>query len=306
MVRSSLVLLALALSLAPSVVLAQAGSSNEDRAREHFETGAVLYADENYEGALAAFEESYRLRAVPVVLFNIAQTLRRLNRYAEAIDAYERYLREEPDLPAARRTAVRSTIGELRRALAPITVDTDVEGVTIEVDGRVVGTTPLAAPLELAAGERTIVARRDGYVAVREELRVIGGEPQELLLRMPQAETAGTLTVRSNVEGAVVRIDGVDVGVAPAARRLGQGGHSVEVEAEGYDPFRQEVVLAARQQRVLFAELEVSRAVWEEWWLWAALGAVVVGGIVVAAVVASSAGQADPIPGSLGTVAALR
>jgi hypothetical protein len=303
-VRCLLVLLALA--VAPSVALGQGGTSDEDRARAHFETGAVLYADENYEGALAAFEESYRLREVPVVLFNIAQTLRRLNRYGEAIESYERYLREERDLPADRRTAVRSTISELRRALAPITVDTDIEGATIEVDGRVVGTTPLGAPLELAAGVRTIVARRDGYVPVREELRVVGGRPQELSLRLPQAETAGTLTVESNVEGALVRIDGVEVGVAPASRRLGQGGHSVEVEADGYDVFRQEVVLAARQQRVLFAELEVGREVYEEWWFWTAVGAVVIGAAVVGVVVASSSGQADPVPGSLGTVAALR
>ena len=304
MVRCSLVLSALA--VAPSVALGQAGASDEDRARAHFETGAVLYSDENYEGALAAFEESYRLRAVPVVLFNIAQTLRRLNRYSEAIEAYERYLREEPDLPADRRAAVRSTIAELRRALAPITVDTDIEGVTIEVDGRVVGATPLTEPLELAAGVRAIVARRDGYVTVREEVRVVGGQPQMLSLRMPQADTAGTLTVESNVDGALVRIDGVEVGAAPASRRLGQGGHSVEVEADGYDVFRQEVVLAARQQRVLFAELEVAREVHEEWWFWTAVGAVVVGAVVIGAVVASSAGQADPIPGSLGTVAALR
>lgn len=278
----------------------------EDRARRHFETGALLYAEENFEGALAAFEESYSLRPVPVVLFNVAQTLRRLNRYDEAIDAYQRYLEDEPDLPAERRTAVRSTVAELSRALAEVSIDTDVAGVQIEVDGRVVGMTPLDAPLRLAAGQRQIVARRDGYLTVRETLRVAPGEPQSLTLRMPQAETAGTLTVRSDVESALVRIDGLEMGVAPVQRRLGQGGHQVEVSASGYETWRQEVVLAARQHRDLLADLEPARAIYEEWWFWAAAGALVVGGLVVAVVVASSGGQADPIPGTLGTVAALR
>ncbi len=288
-----------------TVAQGQRGRGEEERARQHFETGAILYAQEDYEGALAEFEASHELRAVPVVQFNIAQTLRRLHRYSEAIEAYERYLHEATDLDRERRAAVRATIAELRRAVAPVTVETDVPGVEIRVDGRTAGVTPLAEPLELAAGRRRIVAQRDGYVTVREELTVVGGEPATLSLRMPPEDTAGRLTVRASVPDALVRIDGLDVGIAPVERRLGQGGHQVEVEAPGHETYRHEVVLGPRQERELFADLETERAFYERWWFWTGVGAVVLGGVIVA-IVASGGGQADPVPGTLGTVKALR
>src|SRR5690349_19002839 len=88
---------ALATSAAAAPVLAQPRRGQPEdtgttEARRHFETGAALFQARNYDGALAEFEESYRIRAVPVVLFNIAQTLKLLERYEEAIETYQRYL----------------------------------------------------------------------------------------------------------------------------------------------------------------------------------------------------------------------
>jgi copper chaperone CopZ len=277
--------------------------TDEARARRHFETGASLYLEENYEGAAAEFEASYALRPVPVVLFNLAQTYRRLYRYGDAVDAYERYLRTESDLTTERRTAVRTTIAELRRGLAPVS-ETDVSGAEILVDGRSVGTTPLEAPLALAAGTRVIEARLDGHAPAREEIRVIGGEAQTVVLSLPEARGVGILRVRSNVASATVRIDGEDRGVAPIEQSVAAGGHDVEVAADGYDTFRREIVLAPQQERELFAELTVTRPLHEQWWFWAAVGgAAVVTLVVVIAVAASSSGQ--PEPGTLGTVMAL-
>lgn len=284
---------------------ASAQDGDEAAARRQFEIGAALYQEENYEGALVAFEESYALRGVPVVLFNIAQTFRRLYRYDEAIDSYEQYLRTG-GLSGDRRAGVRATIAELRRATAPVTIETDVEGVGIYVDDRHVGDSPLPGPVTLAAGNRIVEARRDGYVTVREELRVVGGEPTQLELRMAEADTAGVLRVRSNVPAATVRIDGVEVGTAPVERRLGEGGHSVEVEAAGYETYRNEVVLASRQERDLFAELDPEGMLWERWWFWASVAGAALVLTTIIIVAATAGGQADPIPGTLGTVDALR
>ncbi len=279
--------------------------SDEARARRHFETGASLYVEGNYEGALAAFDESYRIRQIPVVLFNLAQTYRRLYRYEEAIEAYRRYLRTAENLPTADATAVRATITELSRALAPVTITTDVPNAEVRVDDRIVGTTPLDGPLALAAGTRHVEASLDGHVTVREDVTVVGGEALTVRLRLPPADTAGTLRVRANVDGSAVRIDGVAVGIAPVERRLGSGGHQVEVAADGFEPYRNEIVLAPRQERDLFVELGQERALFERWWFWAAAGGavVVIAAIVIAAL--ATGGQADPIPGTLGTVTAL-
>lgn len=264
-----------------------------------------MFLEENYEGAVAAFEESYRIRPVPVVLFNLAQTYRRLYRYAEAIEAYQRYLRTAEGLGAARRNEVRSTIAELRRGIAPVSIDTDVPGVEIRIDGRTVGETPLPGPLSLAAGTRLLEADRDGYVSHRVELRVVGGEAQSVELSMAPVAASAMLRVSASVPGATVRIDGSDVGPVPVERQLGEGGHAIEVRAEGYETFVREVVLAARQDRELHAELEEVGALYEQWWLWAIVGGVVLVGLIVGIAAAASAGQPEPVRGTLGTVAAL-
>lgn len=214
-----------------------------EEARAHFETGAALFNAHNYDGALVEFQESYRLRPVPVVLFNIAQTLKLLYRYEEAIAAYEQYLAEERGIDAARRRAVQQTIEELRAATAPITIATDLPGAEIRVDGRLVGTTPLPGPLVLAAGSRRIEATLDGR-ETSQEIDVVGGRAAELTLAIPPPpESAG-----------------------PAPR----------------------------------AE---SPSLFTQWWFWTAIGGAVLGGVVLA--IALSPADAEPLPGTLGTVRAL-
>ena len=80
-------------------------------ARDEFMRGAQLYQTEDYEGALEAFRRSYQLAEVPVVLFNIAQCLRYLDRPAEAITAFHTYLESEEELTGERREAVEAAKG---------------------------------------------------------------------------------------------------------------------------------------------------------------------------------------------------
>jgi tetratricopeptide (TPR) repeat protein len=62
------------------------------RARELFLKGDAAYAEGRYEEALAAFQEAYDLSGRPQLLFNISNSLERLGRYQEAVDALDKYL----------------------------------------------------------------------------------------------------------------------------------------------------------------------------------------------------------------------
>jgi tetratricopeptide (TPR) repeat protein len=64
----------------------------EARAKELFAKGDAAYAEGRYEEALAAFQEAYALSTRPQLLFNVSNALERLGRYAEAVDALEKYL----------------------------------------------------------------------------------------------------------------------------------------------------------------------------------------------------------------------
>lgn len=73
-------------------------------------------------------------------------------------------------------------------------------------------------------------------------------------LRRP---TTGTLRVRSNVPGAAVRVDSERLGETPvpAPIDLPPGSHRVDLEREGYIPFRSEVQIAAGVPTAAYADL---------------------------------------------------
>ncbi len=257
---------------------AQRARTAHTEAREHFYDASVLYEQGNLDGAVVEFEASYALEPLPVVRFNIAQCLKGLYRYAEAADEYTRYLTDSQSVPAERRAAVRATIAELRSLIAPITLSVEPAGAEVRVDGRTMGTAPLAAPLQLTAGRRVLEVVLDGHVTVREEIAVIARRARTIRVRLARQETAGTLRVRSSPLHARVRIDGLEVGAAPVERRVTAGGHVIEASANDFQLYRASVQIREQQTLDLLAQLEPEEtpSVTSRWWFWAGISGVAV------------------------------
>jgi hypothetical protein len=68
-----------------------------------------------------------------------------------------------------------------------------------------------------------------------------------------QKARIATLEIHGLPEGAVVRLDGKELGKAPitAPVRVGVGTHAIAASAEGYDPAEKEVTVAGEDQRVV-------------------------------------------------------
>ncbi len=77
---------------APAAKPAPEKAAADVRARELFQKGDAAYAEGRYEEAHAAFQEAYDLSGRPQLLFNISNALERLGRYADAVEALEKYL----------------------------------------------------------------------------------------------------------------------------------------------------------------------------------------------------------------------
>ncbi|HYO54820.1 tetratricopeptide repeat protein [Archangium sp.] len=96
------VLVAVALAVSPlsaSAANTDAGSDVEAQARARFAEGNLSYDLAEFQKALEAYSEAYRLRPLPGFLFNIAQCHRQLGRPERAAFFYRRYLtlsKEEP------------------------------------------------------------------------------------------------------------------------------------------------------------------------------------------------------------------
>lgn len=64
---------------------------DQQRARELFENGVILYEEGRFEESIVAWEEAYRLSSAPLLLFNIANAHERLGALEDALDFLNRY-----------------------------------------------------------------------------------------------------------------------------------------------------------------------------------------------------------------------
>jgi hypothetical protein len=94
----ALALFAAFLSFAPPVRAAEA-ASDVAQARADYELGTRYWDLGQWEKALDAYRSAYAHRADPALLFNVAQCLRKLRRFNEALDMYRSYLRRAPRSP---------------------------------------------------------------------------------------------------------------------------------------------------------------------------------------------------------------
>jgi tetratricopeptide (TPR) repeat protein len=94
----------------------QSGTQLDEAARLTFEEARGAFVAGEYERALGLFRQAYSLSARPGLLYNIAQTLDRLRRDAEALQTFREFLAAQPDTP--NRGEVEARIRVLEQAVA--------------------------------------------------------------------------------------------------------------------------------------------------------------------------------------------
>jgi hypothetical protein len=226
-------------------------------ARRHFKSGTKLYRDGNYGGALAEFEEAYRLKPGAGSLQNVALSQKGLFRYSEAATTLEQLLAKHAgELSDGERQAVVEALAELKGLVASIKLRVQPEGARVLLDGRPLSTSDWAGPIVVNVGEHTLTADAPGYASERRVVRVAGGQrdvPIDLVLRC----VAGFVDVSSNDPTANIAIDGL-----PKARRAYKGpvepdiDHLVQVYRDGVEPFEQTFQVGVCKTLAIAARLE--------------------------------------------------
>src|SRR5678815_5528685 len=91
-------------------------------AKALMQSGLKLYAAKDFLGALAVFRTAYTRFASTKILLNIGTTLTKLDRKAEAANAYQRYL-DAADSDRAKHGEVTKVLGELDAAVTLLEID---------------------------------------------------------------------------------------------------------------------------------------------------------------------------------------
>jgi len=127
-----------------------------------------------------------------------------------------------------------------------VAVVCELPDATVRVDGTPAGTTPLAAPIEVATGRHRVEVTRAGYVPFARELDVRGlgvRVDATLAWATPLApEHAARVEVTANEAGVLTALDGRRV---HAGEPVPAGRHTLRVTRGSFLPWEQPVTLAA-------------------------------------------------------------
>lgn len=225
------------------------GVESTQRAREEFRLGVEHYQAGRYVDAIHSFQVAASLIPSADLWFNIASAYEQLARtrgeipdWEQAIVHYRRYLTEQVDPPD--RAAVEANILvlterlEAARAAQTVTAThgtlrlrSDVEGASVEVDGDVVGQTPIERDLELAAGRHRVEATREGYLPFLAEVSLEIGVPVTTRIELLPARTH-----RAIVQSPIFAWVAWGLAAASLATSVGLGVHAASLVPTTFDP----------------------------------------------------------------------
>jgi len=213
-------------------------------AAKRFDRGLSLFDEGDNAGALAEFKQVYSTMPNPAVLYNIGLVYAAMFRPVDAVDALKQVV-NEPALSPAQHERAQNTLTDQEARIGRLSITTVPAGAHISVDNVDVATTPLSAPLRVAAGSHVVGAVAEGYALARKEVVVAGNADASLDFALLRAEATrdANLTVRSRISAAEVFVNGKSAGKTPLASSVSvPPGHvNVELRRPGYTTAKQQV-----------------------------------------------------------------
>lgn len=209
-------------------------AAEKQEARSHFEKGLTLMGEEAWAAALAEFLLSLDLYATRNALINAGACYQKLQRFDDALDAYERLMRSYPNLPADDKALAQKAITELRTRVGTFDVMGGEPGATIVVSGQTRGELPLVAPLRAAAGTHVIRVFKEGFEPFETRVDLAGGQTARVDVKLVPLAASGRLKV-SEVGGRTVEVvvDNIAMGNAPWDGLVSVGSHVVLLREPG-------------------------------------------------------------------------
>lgn len=217
--------------------LSRAQDAATDEAKRRFELATRLYAQGNKEQALEEMQRVATFGERPAVLLNLVILYAELDRPEPAVVTADKLLSMKTTFDAQRLERVRSIRAAQRAKLGEVHVSAPLDGVELAIGGRVLGTSPLAAPVLATAGKLVLAAKAPRHEPLYRELSVPAGGVLEIAIELkPTTVNVATVRVRCPVPGVDLFVDGLRVGTTPDVQKLAvmPGARVLSARRDGY------------------------------------------------------------------------
>ena len=172
-------------------------------ATDRFQRGTEMFEEQNLPGALAEFRRAYAIAPSYRILYNIGQICYLTRDYPCALESFSRYLSQGgSEIPGARQTEVQRDLARLQARVARVRVVVDLPGAEVSIDDVMVGKSPLADPVVVAAGRPKVSATLAGHAPASKVVEVAAMETATVQLSL-QSFTGAPVAERPVGEGAL-------------------------------------------------------------------------------------------------------
>jgi hypothetical protein len=161
----------------PAVAEAQ---DKKGRARALVIEGQKLYEAGEYSEALGRFERAFATFNSPKIQFNFGLVYDKLDRPADAIRAFQAFIAEAGDAPAANVAKAREHLARLNKKVGVLELDGDVSGGDVSVDGRSYGS---QTKLILDPGPHQLTVDKVGQNSFLARLTIVAGDRSRVTVR---------------------------------------------------------------------------------------------------------------------------
>jgi hypothetical protein len=168
----------------PAPAGAPAGDPTLGDARELMQLGVKLLKSGDNLGALAVFKDAYKRFPSAKILLNVGTTLSALNRNAEAVNAYQRYV-DAPDADPTRRQKVLEQIQKLDPTLGKLEITAPIEAELLIGDDEWVPAT-IARVYRVDPGSFSVRARRAGYKPFEMAGQIAAGQSVQVAVALEE------------------------------------------------------------------------------------------------------------------------
>ena len=247
--------------------------------------GDKAIGEMRYTDALAAYSRAYEANPTWEIRFNRGRAAQFVGKYPDALADFEAFARDAPADVRARVPGIDKIIAEVRTKVAYVTIRCPVDGATVVLGDRILGTTPLAKRIGVNAEEADLKVTATGHESYVRHLALAGGGTEVQVDVVLAAVGNGLLRIESGTPGAIAFVDATRAGAVPVEVSVKPGSHDVGLEAEGYVGSSQTAIGAAGATRIVRFDLVEETPVYATWWFWTGVGLVVAGGVATAIIV---------------------
>jgi hypothetical protein len=224
-------------SAAPATSGSAADAKAKEEAKQHFINGVGLMQEEQWAAALVEFNISIQLFPTRNARKNLAECLKQLGKFADALDQYETLMRDfGSQLPPADLEQIQKSMNYVKGLVGFIQINSSVQGATVVVDGIPRGKTPIA-PVRVSQGPHTINVSAEGYIPFVATKDVLGKQTVAVDVNLEVLARSGRIQIiEENGVEADVFIDGAPkgkVGKTPYEERVAPGTHFVYLKGAG-------------------------------------------------------------------------